>query len=163
MGNTELLLQGRSGIRVGDFDAAAGVENEQLRARGASISGGKDGLYSNYLRDAVSTELETAGRLQPDSATTVEGTLLRNELNAGGVKTADAVVAARFRVKHGDETVYEQTLTAEHRWESSFMGPIAVPAALQNYVATVQKLLGQLFADPRFRDAAAGPADSSGK
>lgn len=151
--NTESLQSARTGIRVGLFDAAPGAENERLRARAVSLTGGSDGLYTTYLRDAVSTELETAGRLDPSSTTVIEGTLVRNELNAGGASSADAVIAARFLVKRGDVAVYNETLTAEHEWDSSFIGMIAVPAALQNYVATVQKLLGKLFSDPSFKQA----------
>lgn len=161
--NTELLLNGQSKLRVGSFDALAGAENERLRARGASISGGTDGLYSTYLRDALSTELETAGRLDPSSTTVIEGTLIRNDLNAAGISSADATVAARFVVKQSGTAVYEKTLTAEHKWESSFIGMIAVPAALQNYVATVQKLFRELFADPAFEQVASGKGGALGE
>ena len=34
-----------------------------------------------------------------------------------------------------------------------FIGAIAIPAAVQGYAATVQVLLGELFADPAFKQA----------
>ena len=49
--------------------------------------------------------------------------------------------------------VYDKTHNVVHEWESSFIGALAIPAAMQGYAAAVQKLTGQLFADPAFVQA----------
>lgn len=145
-----LLAAKHQPMRVDHFDAAAGVENRKLNVRGAnSLSGSaSDGTFSTYLREALQTELATAGVLDPNASLVVTGTLLQNKLS-----DRNAVVGARFVVKRDGETVYDRALTAQHSWESSFMGAIAIPAAFQNHVATVQMLLGQLFSDPDFKRA----------
>ena len=48
------------------------------------------------------------------------------------------------------EVVFDKVVKADDQWESSFIGAIAIPAGMQGYVATVQKLVGTVFADPDF-------------
>lgn len=151
--NTERLLGGSSKLGVGTFDAAPGIDNRSLGMRGSSLKGGSDGRFSTYLQEALVAELREAGRLDPGSTTVVTGRLLENKLNAGSSKYGSASMAAEFVVTRGGEQVYARTLRVEHRWDSSFIGAIAIPAAVQGYAATVQVLLGELFADPAFKQA----------
>ncbi|GAB3095521.1 hypothetical protein [Lysobacter terrae] len=148
--NTEQLLQRRTGkLTVDRFDAAKGVANKSLSVRGSQLTGGSDGTFGTYLQEALVTELKAAGRYDGDSPLHVSGTLLRNELD-GAIKTGTAQVAARFVVKRGDVVVYDKSFEAKHEWESSFIGALAIPAAMDNYAGAVQKLIGMLFADPDF-------------
>lgn len=141
-------------LAVGDFDADAKVDDARLGGlRGSSMSGGEDGLFSTYLQHALEAELRQAGRLDPDAPLRLEGTLLRNQLSANSGSTGYANVSARFVLRRGEDVVFEKTLSAREEWESSFMGAIAIPAGMQGYVATVQKLAGTLFADPDFQAA----------
>lgn len=150
--NTERLLALPGSARVGDFDAATGVDDDSLSVRGALMSGGADGRYSTYLRDALAAELAASGRLDPGSPVVVRGTLLHNSLH-GAADTGRAFVRARFVAKRGEEVLYDRTLDGVHEWESSFLGVLAVPLAMQGYVGAVQALLGELFADPEFGSA----------
>lgn len=151
--STERLMRHRASVRVGEFDAAPGVSDARLSVRGSAMTAGGDGRYSSYLRDALATELRSAGRFDPSGATVVSGTLLRNELNGGGSRTGNARLGARFVVRRGDTVVYDRNLEAEHRWDSSFIGAIAIPTAMDNYATGVQKLLQVLFLDPDFERA----------
>jgi len=148
--NTEVLMQStRSDLKVGNFDAAPGVENTHLSVRGSSLTGGSDGTFSAYLREALITELKTAGKYDPSGDTSISGTLTRNQLDSA-IKTGTADVGARFIVTRNGATLYDKSLSAHHEWDSSFIGAIAIPAAMQNYATAVQKLLGKLFSDPEF-------------
>jgi hypothetical protein len=151
--NTERLLSARDKLDVGRFDAAAGVENRRLGMRGSSLNGGADGTFATYLKDALATELREAGRFQPMAATVVSGRLVENRMSAAGASQGKATLAADFVVTRGGEQVYTRTIRIENTWESSFIGAIAIPAAITGYSASVQKLLGELFADPEFRRA----------
>ena len=62
----------------------------------------------------------------------------------------DRMSRVRFKLADGQRTRYDRTLTATDEWESSALGAIAIPRAIQRYVTTVQKLVGMLFADPDF-------------
>lgn len=160
--NTQALLRGgHDTIAVGHFDAASGVQNTNLNVRGSTLTGGSDGTFSAYLREALITELQTAGRYAADSQTSVTGTLTDNRLDAA-IKTGTADVAAHFVVTHSGTKVYDKTLSAHQAWDSSFMGAVAIPAAMRNYAAAVQKLLGELFNDPDFVKAV-GATDTSPK
>lgn len=152
-----LLASAGTVIQVGDFTAAPGVENTSLGVRGSRLEPGSDGTYAGYLRDALATELRAAGRHAQASAIRIDGELTRNTLDGGGAKTGHASVGARFRVERDGAVVYDRALRVEHEWESSFMGPIAIPAAFDNYATTVQKLLHALFTDAEFV-AATAPA-----
>lgn len=153
--NTQALLQGGHGpIAVGRFDAAPGVEDNKLNVRGSTLTGGSDGTFATYLKEALVTELKTAGRNDDKAAAVVSGTLTDNKLDAA-VKTGTADVAARFVVTRHGTAVYDKTLAAHQEWDSSFMGAVAIPAAMRNYAAAVQKLLGKLFGDPDFEKAVA--------
>jgi hypothetical protein len=153
--NSSLLLQQRLKMDVGTFTAAQDVENRSLGLRGSQLKGGSDGTYATYLREALVTELETAQGFVPGSDLQLEGQLTANELNAS-IKEGTAKVGARFVLKRQGQVVYDKALVAEHGWESSFVGAIAIPAAMDNYGTTVQKLIGKLLADPEFIAATRG-------
>lgn len=160
--STEALIQpSQARLAVGDFNAAAGVNNTNLSVRGSTLNGGSDGTFSAYLKEALITELQTAGKYDPKAEIRVTGTLTDNRLDAA-IKTGTADVAARFEVTKNGSTVYDKTLSAHHEWDSSFMGAIAIPAAMRNYATAVQKLLGELFDDPDFIKATAAPAQTAG-
>jgi hypothetical protein len=150
--NTEALIKQPTKLAVGGFTAAAGVSNRSLGMRGSQLNGGSDGTFATYLRDAMTTELQTAARYDPGSAMRVSGTLTRNELDTG-IKTGTATVGGEFALTRGNTVCFKKTFVAEHHWDSSFIGAVAIPAAIDNYSTTVQKLLGELFADPDFNAA----------
>lgn len=152
-----LLVSAGSTIQVGRFTAAGNVENTSLGVRGSRLEPGSDGTYAGYLRDALVTELKAAGRHDDASGIRIDGELTDNTLNGSGARTGRASVGARFRVERDGAMVFDRTLQAEHEWESSFMGAIAIPAAFDNYATTVQKLLHGLFTDPGFIAATAPP------
>lgn len=153
--NTELLLQKRSAkLAVDRFDAAPSVNNKRLNVRGSQLTGGSDGTFGTYLQEALITELKAAGKYDASGPLHISGTLLENRLDSA-VKRGTAEVAARFVVKRGEVVVYDKSLQAQHDWESSFIGALAIPAAMDNYAGAVQKLVGMLFSDPEFAKATA--------
>lgn len=154
---TQVLLEHREAqLAVGHFVASDGVPNTSLNVRGSQLSaGGNEGTFSDYLRNALITELKTAGRFDQKSQIRVEGVLASNKLNAGAA-TGSATVGARFVVTRANANVYDKTLTVNHTWDSSFMGAIAIPSAVQNYTGAIQKLVFKLVTDPDFVRATKG-------
>lgn len=155
--NTARLLQGSGTVAVEPFTAAPGVKDRGLSVRGSPLDGAADGRFSTYLGEALSAELGAAHRLDPKSQVRIRGVLTRNELNGAGVSVGKARVGARFTVVRDGQQVYDKELDATHEWESSFIGMVAIPAAVQNYVTTVQKLLSKLISDDEFARATASP------
>lgn len=148
--NTQALLSQKAPVAVGPFSASDGVENKRLSVRGSPLSSSQDNQFSAYLRSALVRELETAGRLDPNSNISIEAVLTQNELSAAGARTGTARLGATFIVTRDGEEVFRKPMQVEHSWESSFIGAIAIPAAVQNYSTAVQKLLAALLADAEF-------------
>ncbi len=143
---------GMESAKLGDFAAApkAGDDVNRLTIRGGSYDSPYDGSYVNYLKEALRMELDEARLLNPNATVELSGFLIRNEVNAAGLATADAQVEARFVVKRGGQVRFDKVLTAKHEWDSHFFGNIAIPRAQQNYPVVVQKLLSALWIDPEF-------------
>ena len=80
----------------------------------------------------------------------VTGTLLKNNIDAGGISTNAGQIEARFVVKRANEVKYDKVKKAELKWDSSFAAAVAIPLAANNYVTMVQKLLNSLFSDSDF-------------
>lgn len=155
-GNDNLtVLRGQAGgqLAVDPFEAAPNVPNEKLGLRGNSMTGGSDGTFTAYLQHALEAELRNANRYDGKSTTRISGVLLANQLDASGTRTGKASIRARFVVTRDGVVAYDKPLQADHQWESSFIGALAVPMAMENYVATLQKLIGLLVADPEFAEA----------
>jgi hypothetical protein len=142
----------RGSIAVGKFELAKGREAElnSIGARSTTFTSPVNGSYADYLAEAAKADLRASGKLDPSSPKVLAGVIEKNALSAAGIVTNDAEVAVRFTLKQGNNVTYEKLVTASHSWESSFMGGIAIPRAIQNYVVTVQKLLKQLYLDPDF-------------
>ena len=158
--NTESLLQHQGNkLEVGQVTAASGVPDTRLSVRGSSLQGtGANHTFSAYLQEALTSELTTAGRLDHNANTRVDATLTHNELDGSGFSKGTADLRARFVVVRDGRPVYDKTLSVHHEWESSFIGGIAIPAAIQNYPVAVQKLVGKLFQDGDFIKAVDGDA-----
>lgn len=150
--NVELIKAANANnLSVGKVQTMSGSQGaDAIGLRGSQMISpvGKD--YGDYLAYALRQELQLANAYDPQSGIEISGTLMTNNINAGGMNTNDAQIQARFVVKKQGVTVYEQTKKAEMQWESSFAGAVAIPLAMNNYPVLVQKLLSNLFSDPSF-------------
>lgn len=152
--NLQALRASTTAIGVDDFTAEAGVNDRRLGLRADSMTGsGRDGAFSTYLQQALETELRNAGRLDDAAGLRLSGTLTENRLDASGFSVGRGTVGARFVLTRDGRVIYDKVHSVDHEWASSFIGALAIPAATQGYSATVQKLIGQLFADPAFVEA----------
>jgi len=154
--NVQVLQAGpNSKLTTGDFKSGGDKRDElnKLTIRGGSFASPYDGSYTNYLKEAIRVELEAAGLWDPKANVRISGELLDNWLDGSGASVGDARITARFVVERAGSKAYDKTLTAKHEWESSFMGPVAIPAAQRGYVTTVKKLVNQLFSDKDFQGA----------
>jgi hypothetical protein len=72
-----------------------------------------------------------------------------------GTDPADATVAATFVVTRNGASVYDKLISVAHEWDSSFIGAIAIPEAINQYTQMYARLLEKLFADEDFKKAVA--------
>jgi hypothetical protein len=161
--NTEVLLKHQDDkLDVGKVDAANGVANTRLAVRASALIGtGPDHTFYSYLQEALIEELTASGRLDHNATTRIDATLTQNELDSSGFSKGFANLGAHFVVVREGHAIYDKTLSVQHAWESSFIGSIAIPAAIQNYPTAVQKLVGKLFLDPDFIKAVDGNASQA--
>lgn len=146
--------------QVGSFKLAAGKPAEMDTSlsglRGSSISA-TNGSFAGQLRDEIAAELGAAGLLDAKSRFVIEGQLTDSMVDAA-MSTGKGRLAARIQVKRDGQTVFDKEIVAEATWESSFVGAIAIPAAINQYTALYKTLAGKLFDDADFRRALANPA-----
>ncbi len=80
----------------------------------------------------------------------MSGQLLKNNIDAGGFSTNEGQIEARFVVKRNDAVKFDKVKKVELKWESSFVGAVAIPKAANNYPVMVQMLISSLVSDPDF-------------
>lgn len=138
-------------MKVTPFGSEKSPENNNpISIRGSSLASPYDQSYSSYLTAALKQELQLANRLSNDAGIEVTGILLKNDIDAAGFSTGYTTVSARFIVKKDGKEVFNQVKTVKYEFPSSFVGSVAIPAAVQSYNVAVQKLLASLFADQAF-------------
>lgn len=141
-------------LNVGSFTSQSGATGAtSIGLRGAQMESSVGAGFADYLAVALQQELELARLLKAQASTEVSGILLKNDISAGGINTNSGEIEARFMVNRDKKARYDRVKRAEMEWESSFAGAVAVPRAQQQYPLMVQKLLGELFADPAFIEA----------
>ncbi len=143
--------------QVGSFTLAAGkpaaMDTSLSGLRGSSLSP-TNGSFSGQLRDEITAELSAAGLLDPKSKAVIEGQLTDSMVDAA-IGTGKGRLAAKIQVKRDGKTVFDKEVVAEASWESSFVGAVAIPAAMNQYTALYKTLVGKLFDDADFRRALA--------
>lgn len=119
--------------------------------RGGNITA-PSGSYSQHLKDALKAELQSAGLLDLQSRYVIEGQLIDSKVDAA-IGTGTARLAARFQVKREEQLLFDKELVVEDSWDSSFMGAVAIPRAIERYGASYKSLVGKLLNDSDFRRA----------
>lgn len=144
---------GMAPAALGEFAPAPGKPagfDAGLDVRSNTLSSPIDG--AKYLKETLATELKSAGLLDGASTTVIQGQLTQSEL-AVPVSQASGTLGARFVVVRAGRTVYDKELKVSASWESSFVGAVAIPAAVNEYTSLYRKLVGQLLDDAEFRRA----------
>ncbi|WP_293501415.1 hypothetical protein [Roseateles sp.] len=145
--------------QMGSFKLAAGkpadMDTSLSGLRGSSVSPA-GGSFAGQLRDEIAAELGAAGLLDAKSRFVVEGQLTDSMVDAG-MSVGKGRLAARVQVRRDGQTLFDKEVVAEATWESSFVGAIAIPTAINQYGALYKTLAGKLFDDADFRRALAAP------
>ena len=133
-------------------DTALGSNNESIGLRASSMNS-PTGSYSTYIEEAIKSEFQAAGLLDPASSTKLSGVLVKNDVNVGGFSTGDSIIEARVKVTKAGTVAYDKLKTATLQFESSFAGPVAIPKGRDMYPVTVQKFIETLISDSDFVSA----------
>ena len=121
--------------------------------RGSNIAA-PSGSYSQHLKETLKAELQSAGLLDLQSKYVIDGQLTDSKVDAA-IGTGTARLAARFQVVRESQTVFDKELAVDDSWDSSFMGAVAIPRAIERYGASYRALVNKLLNDAEFRRALA--------
>lgn len=151
--NVETLkkIQGAPAVKTGTIAVTAGMPGAasmSLRANTMTSPVGKN--YGDYIAAALRQELELAKLYNPQSGVEISGTLLKNNIDAGGISTNAGQIEARFVVTANGQVRFDKVKRTERKWDSSFAGAVAIPLAANNYPLMVQSLIAALVTDPDF-------------
>ncbi len=142
---------------TGKFSLAPGVNPDVDKSlgglRGSSLQA-ESGSFSQQLKAVIMAELKAAGLYDEKSSSVIEGQLTESQVDAA-VSVGTARLAARFTVDRNGKRVFDKVLSVDSQWESSFVGAIALPAAIHQYSALYKALAAKLFEDKEFRAALA--------
>ena len=151
----KLRSAGLAPAQVGTFRLAPGkdpaMDTSLGGLRGNSLVPAK-GSWSQLLKDTVQVELAAAGLVDPASQIVIEGLLTDSKVDAA-IGTGTGRLAARFVVKNAGRVTYDKELAVDAQWESSFMGAVAIPTAMNQYGALYKSLVAKLIDEPDFRRA----------
>lgn len=143
--------------KAGTFSLAVGKNPDMDKTlsglRGSTLSA-TNGSFSQQLKDEMLVELRAAGLYDENSQIVIEAQLTDSEVDAA-IATGTAKLGAHFTVDRSGKRVYDKNLAVDSKWESSFMGAVALPMAINQYNALYKSLLTKLFSDPAFRTATA--------
>jgi hypothetical protein len=141
---------------VGNFTLAAGKDkgiDKAVTARGSPISVEGGGSFSGFLRQTLISDLTAASKYDSTATNVIEGELFENSLSAAGSRNASAMLVVRFVVKRNGETRYDKQVRQAAKWESSFVGAIAIPDAINHFSEQFRLILLQLYRDAEFLKA----------
>ena len=143
----------RQAAKLGEFSVQAGAKNAtSIGIRASSMSSNVGGDDAQYLAQALRSELEMAQRLDPKANIEITGVLLGTDIDTG-MSEGTGYIQARFVVKNNGAIRFDKVKRGDFKWESSFVGAIAIPAAQQAYPSVVKELLGALYGDDDFQQA----------
>jgi hypothetical protein len=146
----QLKSAGNAPVAVKPFEAGPDANDSGIGVRASSATSPVNNSYAAYLTDALKQELSAANKLAPDAQIEVSGVLTKNDLNTSSFSTGYGDIEARFIVKRKGEVRYDHVKSNHTEFESSFVGAVAIPHAVNAYPNLVQGLLTNLCNDPAF-------------
>jgi hypothetical protein len=142
-------------VAVGDFKLASGKSpalDQGVSIRTNTFYSPFDNSLAKYLGETLRVDLQAAGLLDPAAGTTIRGELTESRVEAPS-DVGQGVLAARFIVQREGKTSFDKEFKTTSSWASSFPGVVAIPEAVNQYVALYRVLVGQLLDDADFRGA----------
>lgn len=138
-------------INVGGITSSK--ELDSISLRGSKMYSPIEKSYGAYLTQALKDELKLAKLLSETSSTVITGNFITNDIDVSGFSDGTGEASAKFIVTKNEAIIFDKVIVAEHQFDSSFIGAIAIPNGQENYVNLVQLLIKNLFEDKEFINA----------
>jgi hypothetical protein len=111
------------------------------------------GSYAKYLEDAIKSDLTDANLLDQTSLFQLSALLLYNDIDISGFSNGIGKIEAKFSMNRSGNTVFDKSIATDTRFESSFVGAVAIPKGQSEYPNLVRALLIKLYTDQEFLNA----------
>ena len=138
-------------VSLGTFtDVRDGAgSGRSINIRGSTLHAAKGKRFVDFLKDTMATELKASAKLDPNSPITISAAL--NESRAGeNLSSGGASLGAKFSISRSGVAAFSKQYRVDTKWESDFLGAIAIPEAFRQYNALYALLVREAFADPEF-------------
>ncbi|WP_457933946.1 hypothetical protein LOS73_15515 [Pseudoalteromonas sp. SCSIO 43210] len=145
---SKLKEESNTPVSVGKIESEKKLNKISLRGSPLVSSVGKS--YGEYIESALIQELKLAKLWSGVATKQVSGKVIEQDIDVTGFSEGSAFIKVKFTVSDGDITLFDKVISAEHTFDSSFLGAIAIPNGQRSYVELVQKLLTNLYADEEF-------------
>jgi hypothetical protein len=139
-------------MSVGTFAPGPKVEDRSITVRAINVLKAPGGSFSGYLKSTLEADLKAGGKLDPGAPIVLQGVLTRSDLSSA-IGTGTAVLGAHFTLLRDGKSVFEKDLSVNASWDSSFLGAVAIPDAINQYTALYEKLSVALLTDADFKAA----------
>lgn len=140
-------------LAVGSFQPrASDAPVNRITLRGAPFEPAK-GTFTEYLENAIRSDLTELRTLDPAASTRIDAVLLRNDIDVSGFSIGEGHMEVRLTISRMSQPVLEKTYSAHTRFDSAFAAAVAVPRAQSEYPTLVRTLLQTIYADPAFMAA----------
>jgi hypothetical protein len=147
--NVSKLKEGaNSPVSVGTIESEKKLNKISLR--GSPLVSSVGNSYGEYIENALLQELKLAKLWSGVAKKQVTGKVIDQDIDVTGFSEGNAFIKVQFVVSEGDTILFEKLITAEHTFDSSFIGAVAIPNGQRSYVELVQKLLKNLYSDKDF-------------
>ena len=122
----------------------------KISLRGSPLISSVGNSYGKYIENALLQELKLAKLWSGVAKKQVTGKVIDQDIDVTGFSEGSSFIKVNFIVSEENIILFEKEIMAEHTFDSSFMGAIAIPNGQKSYVELVQKLLTNLYADEEF-------------
>jgi hypothetical protein len=145
---SKLKEETKTPISVGKIESEKKLNKISLR--GSPLVSSVGNSYGEYIESALIKELKLAKLWSGVAKKQVTGKVIDQDIDVTGFSEGNSFIKVNFVVSEDDAILFEKVISAEHNFDSSFIGAIAIPNGQRSYVELVQKLLKNLYSDEEF-------------
>jgi hypothetical protein len=140
-------------MSLGAFVSGDKSIGRTISVRLGVLNAPKGRTFAEFLGSTFETELVAAGKLDAASRLRIEGVLTESRI-AEDFKKGGGLLGARITLLRDGAPVFSKDYRAETKWNSDWIGALAIEQAFVDYNGLYAQLVRQVLSDPEFVAAA---------
>lgn len=134
-------------VATGPFSLASPAVGKPINIRGSTMHPPKGESFADVLGHALDGQLKAAGRFDTAAPVRISGIL--TDSGAGeNIAHGHSALGVDIVVNRAGVQVFARHYSVDARWDSSFIGAIAIPDAFLQYNALYDELSRKILNDP---------------